>query len=105
MDLSPYHYGKTYAVSLRVFCRRVERGGRLIETAILKPEGKELPASLFGTSFFWYLYKRDACLPARKGEGPVEGKAAPFSEDKRVAHVGKQLSTKEQALHAPPWGG
>lgn len=55
MDISPYHYGKAYAVSLRVFCPRVKRGGRLIETAILKPEGQE---RLFGTSFFWYLWKK-----------------------------------------------
>lgn len=44
MEISSYHYGKTYTMSLRYFCWSKRQGG-LRETAILKSKGKELSAS------------------------------------------------------------
>lgn len=55
MEIQSYHYGKIYAMSLRVFIVGgiVKSRGRLPVTAILKYKGKELSAStsLFCTSF------------------------------------------------------
>ena len=63
----PYHYGRTYAMSLRVFSWRAKRGGRLTETTILKSKGKERSASPFCTSFFRYLEKEALASLQSKG--------------------------------------
>lgn len=67
MEISSYHYGKTYTMSLRYFCWSKRQGG-LTEIAILKSKGKEQSASASLLSKFLRLFmKRASCLVAEGG--------------------------------------
>lgn len=74
----PYPYGRTHAMSLRVFSWGIKRGGRLTETAILKGKNCRQVSLVQVSSGIWKKELLPHCGVV--GERPVEEKAANFPE-------------------------
>lgn len=78
----------------------VREGGRQMETAVLQPEGQELP----WYDFLLVFVKRGLSPPCEAGREACGRKSSHVSEDQWVDDSGEPLSAVAQELPAPPWG-